>query len=234
MDSVDVEYLGPGRIRLIVTEKNPIGYVELNGNRYYFDPDGVVLEAVSEDSSSEPGGNSLAGTTAQGGSPSPETGDVPAEESESRGTAVDAQPADTSSDTGEQEEETEGEGQTVPSLSDLTMVTGLGCRNAAVGEKLSVKDDSVFNTIQALDRMIQKYQIHPDAMEFSQDLTVTLHYGDVQVDLGADENLEEKMIRVAAILPELRGKSGVLHLEDYTEDTQNIVFSQEGEQESSS
>ena len=35
------------------------------------------------------------------------------------------------------------------------------------------------------------------------------------------------MIRVAAILPKLEGKSGVLHLEDYTEDTQNILFSQD-------
>ena len=45
--------------------------------------------------------------------------------------------------------------------------------------------------------------------------------------LGADTDLEEKMTRVAAILPELEGMSGVLHLEDFTEDTQNIVFGQE-------
>ena len=114
-----------------------------------------------------------------------------------------------------------------PSLSDLPLVTGLGCESAAVGEKLSVADDSVFNTILALDRMIEKYEIRPDSLEFTQFLTAILHYGDIRVNLGEDSGLEEKMIRVAAILPKLEGKSGVLHLEDYTEDTQNILFSQD-------
>lgn len=200
LDSVDVEYLGRDTVRLIVTEKNPVGYVSLEGTDYYFDKDGVVLGEVSESSALEPGGTGLAGNTPEASSG---------------------------------EEEQEEENGTEPSLEDLPLVTGLGCTSAAVGEKLSVKDDSVFGTVLALNRMFKKYDIQPDSLEFSEDLTVTLHYGNVRVDLGKDTDLEEKMIRAAAILPKLEGKSGVLHMEDYTEDTQNLVFSQDGEQENS-
>ena len=35
------------------------------------------------------------------------------------------------------------------------------------------------------------------------------------------------MTRVAAILPKLDGMAGTLHLEDYTEETQNIIFDTE-------
>lgn len=200
LDSVDVEYLGRDTVRLIVTEKNPVGYVSLEGTDYYFDKDGVVLGEVSESSALEPGGTGLAGNT-------PEASSGEEEQAEENGTE--------------------------PSLEDLPLVTGLGCASAAVGEKLSVKDDSVFGTVLALNRMFKKYDIQPDSLEFSEDLTVTLHYGNVRVDLGKDTDLEEKMIRAAAILPKLEGKSGVLHMEDYTEDTQNLVFSQDGEQEDS-
>ena len=39
-----------------------------------------------------------------------------------------------------------------------------------------------------------------------------------------DEYLEEKMRRLAAILPHLEGMSGTLHLETYDENTENIIF----------
>lgn len=54
--------------------------------------------------------------------------------------------------------------------------------------------------------------------------TYTLSFGDKTVLLGRDELLEEKMQRLAAIMPHLAGKSGTLHLENYNEDTENIIF----------
>ena len=61
-------------------------------------------------------------------------------------------------------------------------------------------------------------------MEIGEDNVLTLHYGNVRIALGKDENLEDKMTRVAGILPKLNGESGVLHLEGFTNDTQNIIF----------
>ena len=63
---------------------------------------------------------------------------------------------------------------------------------------------------------------------------MTLHYEDVRIQIGGDMLLEEKVSRVAAILPELEGLSGVLHLEDYAKDTQNIIFDRDKTSASSS
>ena len=63
MESVDVEYLDRNSVRLHVNEKQPIGYVQKDGTDYYFDKDGLVLEALTSESAS--GGESgNAGTAA--------------------------------------------------------------------------------------------------------------------------------------------------------------------------
>ena len=109
----------------------------------------------------------------------------------------------------------------------MPLITGLSFDSVAVGEILPVEDTSVFNTILALTRMIDRYDIQPDYVEFAEDQSMTLYYGNVKIALGTDQELEEKMTRVAAILPKLDGLAGTLHLEDYTEETQNIIFDTE-------
>jgi cell division protein FtsQ len=48
--------------------------------------------------------------------------------------------------------------------------------------------------------------------------------GDVKVRLGNRSGLEEKLRRLAYILPMLDGKKGTLHLEDFSENNTDIVF----------
>ena len=55
-------------------------------------------------------------------------------------------------------------------------------------------------------------------------VTYSLRFGNIKVLLGEDKNLEEKMRRVAAIIPMISDRSGELHLENFDEDTENIVF----------
>lgn len=162
MQSVDVEYLTRNKVRLHVSEKEPVGYVSLEETDYYFDKDGLVLEIIAA-----------------------------------------------------------GEDQ---KANQVPQVTGLSLSPAAVGETLTIEDPSVFQTILALSKIAKKYEIVPDRVEFSENLSMTLSYDQVRIGLGDDSLLEEKMTRVTAILPKLSGLSGILHLEDFTEDTQNIIF----------
>ena len=202
MESVDVEYLNRNKIRLHVNEKQPIGYVRQEDMDYYFDKDGLVLESLSAaESQSTDDSNSPAG------GPAGEDG-----QAESGG-AMSGSKTDTTAFR--------------PALTDVPLITGLNYESVAVGEILPVEDPSVFNTILALTRMIDKYEIQPDSVEFARNQSMTLNYGQVRISLGTDSYLEEKMTRVAAILPKLSGMSGVLHLEDFTDDTQNIIFDQD-------
>lgn len=114
----------------------------------------------------------------------------------------------------------------VAAMKEAPLITGLSFTHAQLHEILPVSDDSVFYTILGIARMINKYDINPDAVNFDENMQITLTYGDLTVNLGKDELIEEKLARVAAILPSIEGKSGILHMEDYTGSTQNIVFSQ--------
>ena len=114
-------------------------------------------------------------------------------------------------------------------VTDVPRVVGLDMKNVKLGKKISVKDKSVFNTILGITRMVEKYQILPEIVAFDEELNITLVYfdGAVHCQLGQDSLLEEKITRVAAILPKLKAETGILHLESYTTETMNIIFSKE-------
>lgn len=83
----------------------------------------------------------------------------------------------------------------------------------------------------ALSTIFQKNDVIPDHIEFDSSYQITLTYGDVQVMLGKDEYLEDKMIRVSAILPKLSGEKGILHIENVTDSSKLITFEREVDEE---
>ena len=114
----------------------------------------------------------------------------------------------------------------VAAMKEAPLIRGLSFAWARLHEILPVDDDSVFNTILGITRMINKYSISPDAVEFDEEMNISLVYDGVTVNLGPDKLMEEKLSRVAAILPSIEGKQGILHMEDYDGSSENIVFSQ--------
>ena len=60
------------------------------------------------------------------------------------------------------------------------------------------------------------------------DGTIVMHIGGVEIRFGNRTNLKEKIMRLPYILPKLVGMSGILHLEDWTEENTDIVFEKAG------
>ena len=96
---------------------------------------------------------------------------------------------------------------------------GIEVSKVVMYEKLDIKGDTVLNTAVALSTIFQKNDLVPDHIQFDNSYSISLIYGDITVQLGKDENLEEKMNRVAAILPKITGKKGILHMESVSTDT---------------
>ncbi|MDY5113850.1 MAG: hypothetical protein SPE66_09095 [Bilifractor sp.] len=319
ISSIHVEYTGHSSVRLVVNENSPVGYVQQDGINYYFDANGIVLEAVKDDnptsdeeetesvvsssavSSSSVSSSSVSSSGTQktdykslgltatlvdlNGDGVPETdadgnwlvdtdgdgmvdqttsgvglididGDgVPditqtdydnakaakEEEKKEKAQASAAAAADSSASqtengsdvlqavsTGSSESAGGSSADTEyhPALTDVTRIIGLTDKKLTVGKAVPVSDNSVFSTIQALSRLISKFGIRPDKIVFDKDQNITLYYNDgkVKILLGQDTLLEDKMTKAAAILPQLSGMEGTLHLESYTEDTVNIIF----------
>lgn len=104
---------------------------------------------------------------------------------------------------------------------------GIQVNKVVMDEKLDIKGETVLNTAVALSTIFQKNDKIPDHIQFGSSYSISLIYGDVTVQLGKDENLEEKMNRVLAILPNLTGKKGILHIESVSSDMNTFEEEQE-------
>ena len=121
----------------------------------------------------------------------------------------------------------EGAAQYHPALTNVPLIRGLKFEHAEVGSVLEVPDKEIFNTILGISKMVDKFEIIPDSVEFSDTKGIILHYDNARIYLGEDENLEEKITRLQAILPSIRNLTGILHLEDFSSDTVNIIFTKD-------
>jgi len=114
---------------------------------------------------------------------------------------------------------------TVPeNIKSIPQITGLKFDNLVLGEKLPVDDERVFDAILTLTQMLKKNNLTPDKIHFGKDLNITLTFGEAKVQLGTDENLAEKIIRLSALVDELAGRKGIFHMENFNEDTKTIIF----------
>ncbi|MDD3340555.1 MAG: hypothetical protein PHS82_17100 [Lachnospiraceae bacterium] len=238
MDSISVEMTDWNTLRLDVSEKAVVGCVVYENAYYYFDKDGIVLEKTDipdEETAAEStpaAEDDAADTDATGTDPSQDasmsatdgvgaTGDskvlapqvVEDDESVAAVTPVEDETSETASVVPEEAVE-----------NYVPIVEGLVFESVAVGNALPVADSSVFNTINSLTKMINKNNIPPDVVTFDEENNLTLTYGTVRVALGADENLERKLQELSAILPQMDGLSGVLHLEHFDGTQNGVVF----------
>ncbi len=102
-------------------------------------------------------------------------------------------------------------------------VTGMAFDHVVLYEPLPVEDPAIFQKILSVTQMLSKYGITTDRIFFNAEQEITLYFGQVRIRLGK-ENLEEKIIRLQHILPNLEGEDGLLRMENYTEESPNITF----------
>ncbi|WP_461883019.1 cell division protein FtsQ/DivIB [Fusicatenibacter sp.] len=235
MNSVEFAFVNYDTIRIQVNEKKVVGYVEYEGQKVYFDKNGIVLECVdeeqgtpSEDTASDGVALDSSASDGTGGGGSLTSEPLVSESVSSDRTASESSASDgtLAADPIKSARVTTAEFQ--PTLSDVPLVNGLTFDHVTVNEQLPVEKPAVFRTMLALTRMTEKYSITPDSVEFTEEGSIILHYyGTVRILLGTDTALEEKMTRAAAILPSLSGLSGELHMEDYKDGDGSFVFSKD-------
>ena len=56
---------------------------------------------------------------------------------------------------------------------------------------------------------------------------MTLYFEDIRVRLGDISNIDDKIVKLKAILPELDGHKGILRMENYNENSKNITFNKD-------
>ncbi len=109
----------------------------------------------------------------------------------------------------------------------IPQVTGIRFDHVVLYEALPVENTDIFQEILSITQMLSKYQITTDKIYFNESNEITLYFDNIRAKLGKD-NLEEKVMRLEQILPNLSGESGVLDLQNYSEDRKNVTFQKDG------
>lgn len=103
-------------------------------------------------------------------------------------------------------------------------ITGLHFEYVQLYEPLPVENGEIFKDILTLTQLLDKYEIHADKIYFDPDMKVTLYFGQARVRLGDDSHIDEKIMQLSVMVPAIRGKSGMLDMSDFNENTKSLTF----------
>lgn len=103
-------------------------------------------------------------------------------------------------------------------------ITGLHFDYVQLYEKLPVEQEEVFQEILNLTQLLEKYEISADKIYFDYDMNVTLYFGQARVRIGDGSSIDEKIMQLSVMVPAIEGKSGVLDMTEFNENTKSLTF----------
>ncbi|MBQ7428963.1 MAG: FtsQ-type POTRA domain-containing protein [Butyrivibrio sp.] len=103
-------------------------------------------------------------------------------------------------------------------------VMGLDFNSVVLYQRLPIDNADVFEEILDITQLLSKYNLNADKIFFDKDYNVYLYFDAVEVTIGTNSHIDEKIIQLQYILPKLEGKSGILDMEDYDGTSKNIIF----------
>ena len=106
----------------------------------------------------------------------------------------------------------------------IPQVLGLKFGSFALHEPLPVENEEIFGDILMITQLLSTNQISATKIYFDKAKNITLYFEETRVLLGTEVDLEEKVMLLKSILPNLEGKKGELHLENYDENIKNVTF----------
>lgn len=109
----------------------------------------------------------------------------------------------------------------------IPQVTGLSFDHVILHEPLPVDKPELFDEILNITQQLAKYSLTADRIYFDSAYEVTLYFGEAKIALGKNEDIDEKIMKLQYILPDLLGKSGTLDMREYSEDTKTYSFEQD-------
>lgn len=92
-----------------------------------------------------------------------------------------------------------------------------------IGKDLPIPATDV-RTLKALIAELKRQDYNITNINLNGESGIVLQYNQIEIRLGTKSNLNEKLKRLAYILPQLENMAGILHLEDWSEDNTDIVF----------
>lgn len=107
----------------------------------------------------------------------------------------------------------------------VPQITGLEFSHIVLGERLPVDNESVFNQILEITKLLNKYKLVAEKIYFHSSGEVTIYFGDIKVALGNEQSaMEDKIMLLPEFMSKLEGKSGTLQMEKYDTGSGKFTF----------
>ncbi len=120
------------------------------------------------------------------------------------------------------------DGMVVECSQDLTkgvpIVTGLSFESVVLYETLPVPDETIFETILTISQLYDKYELEAEMIQFTTGGNIVVHTEGIKAAMGKGDNIDDKVMTLASIMPELEGLMGTVKLENYTKESKNVIF----------
>lgn len=108
-------------------------------------------------------------------------------------------------------------------IEGVPKIEGLDCAEVVLLEKLPI-EDQLLKQLLTLTQALKKNGLAVDTIRYGVEGEPVLIFDSIAVNMGSLENLTQKMECVKGILPKTEGMSGTLHLENWVDESSNIVF----------
>ncbi len=108
-------------------------------------------------------------------------------------------------------------------IDNIPRIQGIQCDEVVLYKKLPI-EKTTLKEILEVSQALKRESLVPDAITYGVNDEPVLTYGSIEVVMGDTKLLTQKIERLKAIMPSLEGSCGTLHLEDWTEESTNIVF----------
>ena len=106
----------------------------------------------------------------------------------------------------------------------VPVVSGLSFDSVVLYEPLPVSDEDIFEVILTIAQLYDKYEMKAERIQFTTGGNIVVHTDGIKAAMGKGENIDDKVMTLASLMPDLEGQSGTVKLENYTKDSKNVIF----------
>jgi len=114
-------------------------------------------------------------------------------------------------------------------LEGVPKVTGMDFSYLVIGDLIPIDDNDIFNKLLELTQLIKKYSLNTNHININSDGSLRLYMGNVRVELGDGDMLNEKMFDLNDISKELEDVPGVLDMREYDSARKGYTFKKDSQ-----
>ena len=112
-------------------------------------------------------------------------------------------------------------------LEDVPLITGLEFDSIVLHSKIPVKEKNTFSDLLNVTQCLEKYDIVVDKIHMTKTLEFIITLGNVKVELGINDMMNEKVKDLYDIIPSLLDVNGTLYMNEYKADGSGYTFRKE-------